>query len=303
MTGMSDDARTMPRMGLAPAVSKASPGRRPLADLGPRIVSALVLVALALVATTIGGAAFALLCLVMAAAVLLEWQRMVTGSGATLPSCIGTVVLAIVAWLASTNSAQWALDAIVLGAPLVGASSVRGRRLWAAGGLAYAGALLTAVLELRNSGPSAIGTEELGLNAILWLFAVVWADDVMAYFGGRLIGGPKLWPRISPSKTWAGTITGIVSGALAGALMAPIPGSGVPCLILGFLCALAAVAGDIFESAVKRRFGVKDSSHIIPGHGGVMDRLDGFAAAAVLAALVGVSRHGFGFAAVGLFYW
>jgi phosphatidate cytidylyltransferase len=303
MMGMPDDARAVPRMGLAPGVTKAPPARRSLTDLGPRVVSALILIALALAAAWLGGAGFALFWLVAAASILFEWQRMVAAPGTALRFGIGATGLALVAWLVLTGATQEALAAIAIGAPVVGALSVPGRRVWAAGGLVYAGAILTAVLELRYSGPSVIGTDELGLNAILWLFAVVWSHDVMAYFGGRLIGGPKLWPRISPSKTWAGTAMGIVSGAFAGAVMAPVPGSGVPCFILGFLCALAAGAGDIFESAVKRRFGLKDSSHVIPGHGGVMDRLDGFAAAAVLAALVGVSRHGFGFAAVGLFYW
>jgi phosphatidate cytidylyltransferase len=298
-----DDARAVSRMGLASGVSKAPPVSRSLTDLGPRVVSAVVLIALALVAAYLGGIGFALFWLVAAAGIHFEWQRMVAVPGAAVRFGIGAACLAFVAYLVAMGAEQAALLTIALGTPVVGALSVRGRRVWAAAGLAYAGAVLIAVLELRNSGPLAIGTDELGLTAVLWLFAVVWSHDVMAYFGGRLIGGPKLWPRISPSKTWAGTATGIVSGALAGAAMAPVPGSGVPCFILGLLCALAAGAGDILESAIKRRFGLKDSSHVIPGHGGVMDRLDGFAAAAVLAALVGVSRHGFGFAAVGLFYW
>jgi phosphatidate cytidylyltransferase len=132
---------------------------------------------------------------------------------------------------------------------------------------------------------------------MLWLFVVVWATDIMAYFGGRLIGGPKLWPAVSPSKTWSGLIVGAVSAAFAGwaAMIVAMGRAGAPAgplLALGLAAALAAQAGDFFESSVKRRFSAKDAGAIIPGHGGVMDRLDGFIFACVLAAAIGVWRAG-----------
>jgi len=152
--------------------------------------------------------------------------------------------------------------------------SAKGQRLWIMGGLVYACSLIVSSFNLRLS-------VELGQSAILWLFAVVWGTDVMAYFGGRLVGGPKLWPRISPSKTWSGFICGIISGALAGYALVPASSALYICG-LGLCAGAVAQGGDLFESSMKRRFGVKDSSRLIPGHGGVMDRLDGFIAASFL---------------------
>src|SRR5579885_2386414 len=126
------------------------------------------------------------------------------------------------------------------------------------------------------------GSPDYGGRAIVWLFAIVWGTDVFAYFGGRLIGGPKLWPHISPGKTWSGTLTGIFAGAILGVAAASIglspPPQIIPIFFLGLVAAALSQAGDIFESSFKRRFGVKDSSRLIPGHGGFMDRLDAFIA-------------------------
>ena len=171
-----------------------------------------------------------------------------------------------------------------------------GSRLAAGFGPVYAGTLVLPVLVLRASVPD-------GLQAILWLFAVVWGTDIMAYFGGRLVGGPKLWPRMSPSKTWSGFGIGIGAGALAGLAVAPDPSPRGSILFVGLAIGAVAQAGDLFESAVKRRYGVKDASHLIPGHGGVMDRLDGFIAAAVVAGCFGVARAGLDAAGAGLFRW
>jgi phosphatidate cytidylyltransferase len=122
---------------------------------------------------------------------------------------------------------------------------------------------------------------------------VVWATDIGVYFAGRAIGGPKLWPRVSPKKTWAGAIGGFVASLLVAIGFSTSDlGKTLPLVILAAMLSVAAQLGDLFESAIKRRFGVKDSGHIIPGHGGVMDRLDGFVAAIVLAAIFGVLRGG-----------
>jgi phosphatidate cytidylyltransferase len=163
----------------------------------------------------------------------------------------------------------------------------------------FRGASVARGLLLRNS-------TFRGIESILWLFAIVWGTDIMAYFGGRLIGGPKLCPRISPAKTWSGFIVGISCGALLGLgvlWLRDVPLQLVPFLLLGLFAGALAQGGDLFESFMKRRYGMKDSSRLIPGHGGVMDRLDGFIAAAVLAALIGAQRGGPIAPGNGLFIW
>jgi phosphatidate cytidylyltransferase len=133
---------------------------------------------------------------------------------------------------------------------------------------------------------------------------VVWVTDIGGYFAGRGIGGPKLWPRVSPNKTWAGAIGGFTASlAVAWGFGALGLGKTGPLLLLGSALSIASQLGDLFESAVKRRFGVKDSGHIIPGHGGLLDRLDGFVAAVVLAAVFGLLRGGFDGVGRALMVW
>src|SRR5262249_8194721 len=145
----------------------------------------------------------------------------------------------------------------------------------------------------------------LGFVAMIFLFAVVWATDVAAYFAGRLAGGPKLWPAVSPSKTWSGAIAGAVAGTAAGVAVVAVAGLEplAPIVAIAFILSVVAQFGDLLESALKRRFGVKDASHAIPGHGGMMDRLDGFLTAAVAAAVIGVARGGIDGAAGGFLLW
>lgn len=165
-------------------------------------------------------------------------------------------------------------------------------------GLFYALGMIFAPLVLR-ADPT------LGLQAVVWLFAVVWVTDIMAFFSGRFIGGPKLCPSVSPNKTWAGFIGGTLCGIIAAVGMAfwiGVP-SLWPLAVLGLIAAIATHAGDLFESGLKRRFGVKDSGALIPGHGGLMDRLDGFALAGLLMGLVGVAHGGWAAAGQGLLVW
>ncbi len=172
------------------------------------------------------------------------------------------------------------------------------KRLWCATGLLYAGVVLAAPMILRRD-------PQLGALALFYLFAVVWATDILAYGGGRLIGGPRLAPAISPHKTWSGAVVGMIGGICAGTAVAFMGSLVNPLAAIGLALLLSAAAqtGDLAESAVKRRFGVKDSSRIIPGHGGLMDRLDGFLAAAGIAALLGAARGGLDGAAGGLLIW
>lgn len=275
-----------------------------LADLGPRVASSAILVAIAILSLRVGGALFVIAWLAAALIVHFEWQRIVGGARQATRLAIGSGALVIAALLVSTISADLAGLTICLAALAAGGSADPGRRGWSGMGVLYAGSLIIAVVALRMSFP-------FGQRAIAWLFAVVWGTDIVAYFAGRLIGGPKFLPQISPSKTWAGTALGIIGGALIGSLFlalaarltrleTPAPNSAP--FLLGLATAAVAQAGDLFESWMKRRFGAKDSSNFIPGHGGLMDRLDGFIAAAVWAAFLGALR-GFPSSAEGLFHW
>lgn len=277
----------------------AGAGSGGFADLGPRVVSALVMVAAALAALYLGGDIFALFWVLAGFALNWEWQGLVGGERRQWRVAAGGAAVAAAAALGRNGLAGYAIIEIAVFAAGAAVLAGPGRRLWAAAGVFYASAPIFAVCWLRES-------PDLGLLAIAFLFAVVWGTDVFAYFGGRLIGGPKLWPRVSAGKTWSGTITGVVSGAALG--LATVYFGAGPALagIQTFLVGLAAAAvsqmGDLFESSVKRRFGVKDSSQIIPGHGGVMDRLDGFIFACVFAASIGLAR-GNASAAANLFFW
>ena len=275
------------------------------ADLRLRTASGAVLVVAAVLTTWAGGRVFALTWLAAAIAVTWEWQGMIGGARRRWRTIVGAAALAAMTALATLPAlaahpvlpASTAILALACG--LVALLAGTGRRAWAAGGMLYAGLLLLAVLTLRLSMP-------LGARAIAWLFATVWSTDVFAYCGGRLIGGPKLWPRVSPSKTWSGTLTGIAAGTLAGSVIAMralvLPSALPAVVIVTFAAAALSQAGDAFESSVKRRFGVKDSSRLIPGHGGMMDRLDGFVAAAVFVFAIALARH-MPSTADGLFSW
>jgi phosphatidate cytidylyltransferase len=143
-----------------------------------------------------------------------------------------------------------------------------------------------------------------GFVALILILLVVWVTDIGGYFAGRGIGGPKLWPRVSPKKTWAGAVGGFAASLVVAAGFALFGlGRTAPLLVLGAALSIVSQLGDLFESAVKRRFGVKDSSRIIPGHGGLLDRLDGFVAAVVLAAIFGFLRDGVDGVGRGLMVW
>jgi phosphatidate cytidylyltransferase len=170
---------------------------------------------------------------------------------------------------------------------------------WQPGGVLYASALGIGLVALRLA-------PEIGAQALIFLFAVVWATDTGAYFAGRLIGGPKLWPSVSPGKTWAGAIGGAVAGVVIGLAVAGLLEGLVVTPALGVVAVFLSIAGqlgDLFESSVKRRFGAKDSSHIVPGHGGMMDRLDSLVFAVAFAVLIGWTHAGPQQLARGLLQW
>jgi phosphatidate cytidylyltransferase len=169
---------------------------------------------------------------------------------------------------------------------------------WRLAGVVYAAVLVAGPVILRDD-------PRWGFAALLWLYAAVWLSDIMAFACGRTLGGPKLWPRLSPKKTWSGLLGGTAAGTAGAVVVAAVAGAPLlgPVAVLSFVVALASQGGDLLESAVKRRFGAKDSSHVIPGHGGIMDRIDGFVTAAALAALVGALRAGIGHAGEGVLSW
>ncbi len=248
-----------------------------------RILSALILAPLALGAVWAGGAYFIALVLVAVLGMAWEWARL-SGRGRLRPS--GAVIiatpLAAVAAMAFQPTASLAFAIALVGSlavALVTAMTRQAEPLWAA-----AGALWISLGSIAFVSVWMVG----GRDFTLWLLGVVWMSDIAAYVVGRSIGGPRLAPRISPNKSWAGFLGGFIGPALAGALATPFLG-GEP----GFYAALAATLGlaaqlgDLAESFAKRHFGVKDSSGLIPGHGGLLDRLDGLltAAAALLVAI------------------
>jgi len=267
-------------------------------ELCLRVGSALVLVPLAVGSAYLGGPPFLAVWALAAAIILWEWTVIVGEPGRTPILAAGAAAFVSAAVLFGLSWPRAALAVLALGAVAVAGLAGSGRRAWILAGGVYAGAMLAAPAVLRSDA-------ELGLIAVLLVFGVVWTTDVMAYFVGRALAGPKLWPAVSPKKTW--------SGAVGGAAAATVVGSGISALAgldhlaaLALVCALlslAAQTGDLLESALKRRFGAKNASELIPGHGGLMDRLDGFVAAALVATLLGLARGGFDAPARGLLIW
>ncbi len=261
-----------------------------------RVVAALVLAPLTIAIAWIGGWPWA--CIVIAAAALLyfEWLMIVGASGNRLAVATGIAALAIAGILVMTRSTDLALGVLVAGVAIV-AAIARGQRGWVASGLVYAAAALVATIVVRRDA-------DFGFVALMFVLLIVWVTDIGGYFAGRGIGGPKLWPRVSPKKTWAGAVGGLVLSFVVAAAFAWLGyGKMLPLLLLGTVLSIVSQFGDLFESAVKRRFDVKDSSQIIPGHGGLLDRLDGFVAAIVFAVLIGFMRGGLNGVGHGFMVW
>jgi phosphatidate cytidylyltransferase len=189
-------------------------------------------------------------------------------------------------WAAAAAAVLWEWTKLVTGL------------IWTMAGIGYAGIMLLAPLLLRADNT-------YGFLALVLLFAIVWTTDILGYFAGRAIGGPKLLPAISPKKTWSGAIAGTLGAMIVAVLVANYFGAfnTTAIAIIALLLSIMAQLGDLLESWVKRQFGAKDASHLIPGHGGVMDRLDGFWAAALVGCVIGLLHGGFDGAARGLLVW
>ena len=276
--------------------SIAEAGQEGRSNLRLRIIAALVMAPLAIAIAYAGGWLWTGLVTVASIGLYVEWLAVI--GERRLPLVVSGVLVLLGAGWIETERLTAANVSVVIGLGVaVTAIFSRDRRGWAMLGFGYAlAASIGSILTRRDPA--------FGFVALMFVLLVVWGTDIGGYFAGRLIGGPKLWPRVSPKKTWAGSIGGFaVSLGVAIGFAAGGFARMVPLLSLAAVLSLATQFGDLFESAVKRRFGVKDSSHLIPGHGGLMDRLDGFIAAIVLAAIFGFLRGGVDGVGRGLMVW
>lgn len=248
-----------------------------------RVISGVVLAALALAFVYAGQAPFAALVLVIAWLMSWEWGRVVRAAGVDTPLLVHGIAVSGAILVAALGVPALALLPLLTGTIIVALLRFGETARLSALGVPYVGLPAVSLIWLR-------GDESFGLLAVLFVFLCVWTTDTAAYAIGRLVGGPLLWPRISPRKTWAGFTGGVAASGVAGALLAFAIASGsvIPLAVGGVALGLAAQAGDLLESALKRGFGVKDASQLLPGHGGFMDRLDGLVVAATVAAVFGM---------------
>jgi phosphatidate cytidylyltransferase len=274
--------------------SGQSPGQLPggrFADLRTRIISGIAAAAVGLTLLYLGGVWTMLLIAAVTGAMIWEYRSITRHDGGACGADIafllcGVVGAVLLAELRSFPSAMlWLVWSLVAGfvADVIGGR--RGAAAWGFVGGAYIGAAGIGFLYLRGMEPN-------GLITAIWVFMVVAAADIGGYFAGRIIGGPKLWPKVSPKKTWAGMGGGIVLAVGLGGLFSWAT-TGTYFLQVCVVSAVAAVVsqgGDLAESALKRHFGVKDSGRLLPGHGGALDRFDGLIAAVVVTALVALWR-------------
>ena len=250
-------------------------------NLQQRITSGIVMVLVALALVYAGVVPFAFLVLAIGLAMSWEWGHVVRSTSADLGFTVHAVAIAVAIALAAAGQPVLAVSALFAGAAAVMPFTLGDRSAMSAAGVFYVGLASVAMVWLRHD-------VSYGFAAIVFIFLIVWTTDTMAFAFGRSIGGAKLWPAVSPNKTWAGFLGGIASSAIVSALYAGIvPGASSWRLgLIGLVLGIVAQGGDLAESALKRRFGVKDASAIIPGHGGVMDRMDGIVTVALAVAMM-----------------
>jgi len=285
VTGVSQD-KTAPTLN-------ADQGSR---NLVTRILAALVLIPVAIALAYAGGWLWLSLVVLAAIGLYVEWLMVVGAARQMRVVAAGVVALVLAGAGLALGRIEMSLGILALGVAVTAVTAAE-RRGWVALGLGYASAALVASVLVRLD-------QVWGFVALMLILLIVWVTDIGGYFAGRGLGGPKLWPRVSPKKTWAGAIGGFTASlAVAAGFAALGLGKMIPLLLLAAVLSIVSQLGDLFESAVKRAFGVKDSSQIIPGHGGLLDRLDGYVFAVVAAALIGFLRHGADGVGRGLMVW
>ena len=276
----------------APAAATEAESR----NLSTRIIAAAVLIPLAIAIAYTGGWLWTALVTLAAVGLYIEWLMVVDAAAEKRVLATGVAALTVAGFSLAIGRIDAALVALAIGLVAVALMTPE-RRNWAAAGFLYAGVAEVASVLLRLDPVK-------GFVALIFVLLIVWVTDSGGYFAGRGIGGPKLWPRISPKKTWAGAIGGFVASLAVASIFAVLDfGKAGPLLMISGVLSVVSQLGDLFKSAVKRRFGVKDSSQIIPGHGGLLDRLDGFVAAVAMAALFGFLRGGADGVGRGLMVW
>jgi phosphatidate cytidylyltransferase len=269
-------------------------------NLRLRLISAGILMPIGLFLIWSGGVAAALIVTLLALIMFYEWTKLTKGERHSFLYWIPQLLLATSTFFLILQANEFAaLFWIGLSCVIIFAHFLfRNQDSWQALGLLYTLTFLTTLLLFRQS-------PELGFESMLFIFVIVWATDSFAYIAGTLIGGPKLMPSISPKKTWAGFFAALIASAIAGFLLSWFFNlAQMPILILVALyLSVAGQAGDFFESWLKRRFHAKDSGKLIPGHGGLLDRLDSLVAASLAAYLLGALRAGIAMPAAGLLLW
>ena len=283
----------------APAAASEHDSQNPESgsrNLVMRVIVALILAPLAIAIAYAGGWLWILLVTLAVIGLYVEWLTIV-GLAREMPVVVsGIAALAVAGLCLAIGRIDAASGVLAIGLAAV-ALLTRERRNWTAAGFFYAAAAEMASVLVRLDSVK-------GFVALIFVLLIVWVTDIGGYFAGRGIGGPKLWPRVSPKKTWAGAAGGFAASlAVAFGFAAFDLGKTGALLLLSAVLSVVSQLGDLFESAVKRRFGVKDSSHVIPGHGGLLDRLDGFVAAIIVAAIFGFLRGGADGVGRGLMVW
>lgn len=280
-----------------PVPDPTPPGRRSWSDVGPRFASAIVLIALTATALYIGSYLFAAVVGAVYGGAYREWETMVSRAPLS-PVGMVLVGLVVLSGLIYPLLGFVASLVVIAVACVVAAAMGREGLLWRIAGLVLFGLLIVSALTMRGEGMA-------GIWAGVYLGTVVWMTDSAAFFTGRQIGGEKLAPDISPSKTWSGALGGLALGTGAG-LVVWLFATESPIwigLLLSAAISILGQSGDLAESAIKRHFRIKDSGDIIPGHGGLMDRLDSLTFGVFFVVIVGGLHAGFGLVAEGLLYW
>ncbi|MBN9308398.1 CDP-archaeol synthase [Devosia sp.] len=281
--------------------------RRSWTDLGPRVASAAVLLALAIVGLYVGSYVFAAIVGAVFAGCYREWERMVTLKPLTTAGGVLIALLAVSALVFPAFGPLASLALVAVAAALAAVTATPGIRLWRVGGVVFYGLVIVMLMTIRGEATwNQPGTFDAGLWAGLMLGCVIWATDTGAYFTGRQVGGEKLAPDISPGKTWSGAIGGFGLGTLVGLIVWLLVVPHSPWwigLLLAASISILGQVGDLAESAIKRRFRIKDSGDIIPGHGGLMDRLDSLTFGIAFLFVVGALHGGFAAVAAGFLYW